>query len=148
MALKMGATLKAEITDIRKSETQLQDKVLSLEAQVLVFPDIPQEALSIRQKLKNTTLKLRSAKVKYRWLQSGQLQISSHGKSFFVKDEDSGLKLLQALKLSDKQDPRRSQKRKHIPTSTPEKNTKLPIREEVDPEPEDIADMQAEDLIN
>ncbi|KAL8182318.1 UNVERIFIED_CONTAM: hypothetical protein K2H54_052951 [Gekko kuhli] len=118
----MGASLKAEITDI--------------------------QALLIRQKLKNTTLKLRAAKIKYRWLQSGQLQVSSQGKSFYAKDEDSGHNLLQALKLSEDLDPRRSQKRKHIPTSTPEKNTKFPIREEEDPEPEDIADVQEEDLPN
>ncbi|KAL8190636.1 UNVERIFIED_CONTAM: hypothetical protein K2H54_057137 [Gekko kuhli] len=119
-ALKMGATLKAEITDIH----------------------IPQEALLIRHKMKATTQKLRSAKVKYRWLQSGHLQVSSQGKTLYTKDEDTGLNLLQVLKLPDELDPRRSQKRKHIPSSTPEKNTKFLIREEANPEPEDIADVQ------
>ncbi|KAL8164813.1 UNVERIFIED_CONTAM: hypothetical protein K2H54_007749 [Gekko kuhli] len=131
-ALKMSSTLKAEFTDIR--------------TQILVFPDIPQEALLIRHKLKSITEKLRSARVRYRWLQSGHLQVSSQGQTIQANDEDTGIKLLRALKLSDELDPRRSQKRKHIPTSTPEKITRLPIREETDPETEDMADIQPDNL--
>ncbi|KAL8178699.1 UNVERIFIED_CONTAM: hypothetical protein K2H54_055267 [Gekko kuhli] len=129
-ALKMGATLKSDITEIRQ--------------QVQLFPDIPQEALLIRHELKATTDKLRTASIKYRWLQSGHLQVIYQRKAYFAKDEDTGLKMLQALKLQEDMDPRRSQKRKHIPSATPEKSTKIPIREEATPEREDITDNQPE----
>ncbi|KAL8182673.1 UNVERIFIED_CONTAM: hypothetical protein K2H54_061522 [Gekko kuhli] len=108
--------------------------------QVLIFPDIPQEALAIRHRLKATTEKLRSSNIRYRWLQSGHLQVIYQGKAYQAKDEDTGLKMLQALKLQDDTDPRRSQKRKHIPSATPEKITKFPIREDITPEAEDITD--------
>ncbi|KAL8221077.1 UNVERIFIED_CONTAM: hypothetical protein K2H54_058529 [Gekko kuhli] len=117
-ALKMGASLKSDIAEIH----------------------IPQEALAIRHRLKATTEKLRSSNIRYRWLQSGHLQVIYQGKAYQAKDEDTGLKMLQALKLQDDTDPRRSQKRKHIPSATPEKITKFPIREDITPEAEDITD--------
>ncbi|KAL8194234.1 UNVERIFIED_CONTAM: hypothetical protein K2H54_006699 [Gekko kuhli] len=180
-ALKMGASLKADITDILMPNVELKvvrafrlgsltnprrrnprDILLQLgdwdswqrflttarnkgflpfnDRQVLVFPDIPQEALMIRNKLAATTQRLRSAKIKYRWLQTGQIQVFYQGKSLTAKDEDSGLQLLQELNLTEESDLRRSQKRKHMTTSTPEKVTKIPIREDSTPESEDIAD--------
>ncbi|KAL8163069.1 UNVERIFIED_CONTAM: hypothetical protein K2H54_006160 [Gekko kuhli] len=175
-ALKMGASLKADITDIHLKVVRAfrlgsltnprrrnpRDILLQLgdwdsrqrllttarnkgflpfnDRQVLVFPDIPQEALLIRNKLAATTQRLRLAKIKYRWLQTGQIQVFYQGKSLTAKDEDSGLQLLQELNLSEESDLRRSQKRKHMTTSTPEKVTKIPIREDSTPESEDIAD--------
>ncbi|KAL8169343.1 UNVERIFIED_CONTAM: hypothetical protein K2H54_047058 [Gekko kuhli] len=111
------------------------------ELKILVFPDTPQEALAIRYKLKSVTAKLQMANIRYKWLPKGKLQVSQHGKSYLALDEETGLQLLQALRISEEADPRRSNKRKLQFMITPEKTNKLSIRSSPLPEPEDIADV-------
>ncbi|KAL8183131.1 UNVERIFIED_CONTAM: hypothetical protein K2H54_018707 [Gekko kuhli] len=119
-ALKIGTTLKTDMADLH----------------------IPQEALAIRYRLKPTTAKLQSANITYKWLPSDTLQMFYQGRSYYARDEDSSLKILQNFNRTEDLDLRRSQKRKHNSSTTPEKITKILIWSGATPEPEDIADCQ------
>ncbi|KAL8221082.1 UNVERIFIED_CONTAM: hypothetical protein K2H54_058565 [Gekko kuhli] len=102
---------------------------------------IREQLMDIQTSLKVTTQTAEAALKMGATLKS---DITDIRKAYSANDEDTGRKMLQALGLQEDGDFRRSQKRKHIPSATPEKCTKIPIREEVAPDPEDISDSQPE----
>ncbi|KAL8202241.1 UNVERIFIED_CONTAM: hypothetical protein K2H54_004097 [Gekko kuhli] len=90
---------------------------------------LPSEALQIRQKLKQTTQRLRDERIMYRWSTPGKLTVRHHGKLYHATDEDSGLSLLQDLNLlPPSEKPKRSTKRRLSMTLSPFKASKVPIR--------------------
>ncbi|KAL8206561.1 UNVERIFIED_CONTAM: hypothetical protein K2H54_009966 [Gekko kuhli] len=87
------------------------------------------EALQIRQKLKQTTQRLREERIMYRWSTPGKLTVRHNGKLYHAIDEDSGLSLLQDLNLlPPSEKPKRSAKRRLSMTLSPFKASKVPIR--------------------
>lgn len=99
------------------------------EEKILVFQDIPQEALLMRKALKPTTKKLQEAKQKYKWITPGRLMVLYKKKQLFAWDEDSGKALLVALGLDEPMEvDKKSNKRRWQQPDSPQKHSKIPVR--------------------
>lgn len=97
---------------------------------VLVLPDLPPEILQKRRQLKDVTVTLQEAKIKYRWSPSSDLIVHHQGTTYKASDPSSGQRLLLALGLlSTPDDSKKSIKRKLVLNMTPPKLHKIPAKE-------------------
>lgn len=65
---------------------------------ILVFLDLPPEALAIRKTLKPTIQRLQEANLKYHWCSPRKLEISYCGKTYYAWDVASG-RLLHSINI-------------------------------------------------
>lgn len=98
------------------------------EEKILVFRDLPPEALSVRKALKPTTTKLQLAKIKYCWYTPGKLVVHHNHKPLYAWDEDSGQELFLTLGIDVPMEvEKKSYKRKLAFQTSPNKSSKIPV---------------------
>lgn len=89
---------------------------------ILVFPDLPFEALAIRKELKPVLKKLQEAQIRYCWSSPGRLMVNHKNKQLFAWDLDSGNDLLASLEFEEDMETdllkRASKRRLALPTLT------------------------------
>ncbi|KAL8221480.1 UNVERIFIED_CONTAM: hypothetical protein K2H54_068445 [Gekko kuhli] len=92
--------------------------------------NVPPDALHIRRVLKPITQKLTESGIRYRWLQSGYLQVKHQGTVLKADDLDTGTDMLRALGLDLPREPQLLQlgKRKREIPGTPHRWSKIPVR--------------------
>lgn len=87
--------IKWRITDIARKQGHLQYQ----ETKILIFQDLPTEAIQIRKALKSVIQLLRDAKIKYRWLPMGKIRVYHKGEQLIAHNETTGKDLLYVLNL-------------------------------------------------
>ncbi|XP_015261563.1 PREDICTED: contactin-4-like, partial [Gekko japonicus] len=123
----------ATIHDVRVrkrilAEAQNADIFTFKGEQIVIFPDVPREALLMRRKLKTTTKQLQELSQKYRWLPSGKLYVYHQGMHLYASDEESGKQLLQVLQQEtpmEQEREKRSFKRRSLFPLSPLKSSDI-----------------------
>ncbi|KAL8186388.1 UNVERIFIED_CONTAM: hypothetical protein K2H54_069561 [Gekko kuhli] len=128
-AYRVGKQRQKEPRDVivELNNTSMREKILSLakkrrtlnlhNSKILVFPDLPAEAMQRRRSLKETTATLHSMDQRYKWALSGRLIVNLQGTTYSAFDENSGLKLIQAIKAIKEPGNRKKRQRRHTSSS-------------------------------
>lgn len=122
---------------VEMAEDSIKSKIMTLarqkghlpyqDSKILVFQDLPTEAIQIRKILKSVTEVLREANFKYCWLPNGKLSLYYKGQQLLARAEESGKNLLYTFNLEADLETH-GRRRKLDNPLTPRKDSRIPVR--------------------
>ncbi|XP_054826702.1 uncharacterized protein LOC129323900 [Eublepharis macularius] len=96
---------------------------------VQIYTDLPREALLIRKELKPITDALRNANVRYKWINHVKILVILNGKHHVATNLRNGTELLNNIGVEiPMETSKQNQKRKLTDMLSPQKGSKIPIR--------------------